>query len=92
MAVKTLQVTQTGSARSVAAAGTYARWILFANNAAAAMAIGDANVSLTLGAPLIAAGSFFLPPMPPGCQYDLGQFYTIGTNTQNLAIIYDSMK
>ena len=33
MAVTTLQVTQTGSAVSVAATGTYARWVIFQDNA-----------------------------------------------------------
>jgi hypothetical protein len=97
MAATNLQVAQTGSAIAVAAKGTFARWILFVNNAAAAMAIGGAlgsTLTLTNGVPLgPGGGTYFLPPMPEGGSqhYDLGQFVAIGTSAQNLTVIYDAM-
>jgi hypothetical protein len=92
MAVTTLQITQSGSAKSVAALGTYARWVIFQNNAAAAAHVGDANVSASRGVQLAAAGgSLTLQPMPNAAHYDLGQWSTIGTNSQLLDVIYDSM-
>ena len=92
MAVKSKNVTMTGSAVQLGAQGTFARWVVFANAAAAAQAVADASVSLTQGIPLAATtGSYYLGPMPDGSHYDLGQFYGIGTNTQNLTVVYDSM-
>lgn len=92
MAVTTLQVTQTGSAVLVAAKGTFARWIVFQNNAAATARLGDANVSTTRGCQLSpAGGSLTLQPMPNSAHYDLGQWSTIGTSTQLLDVIYDAM-
>ena len=92
MAVTTLQVTQNGSAVKLAAAPLYARWIIFQNTAAAAMRLGDANVTASKGVSLAATGTpWILPPMPDGAHYDLSQWYTIGTNTQLLDVVYDSM-
>lgn len=95
MAVKTLQITQTGSAVAVSAnAGTYARWVVFQNNAAAAARIGDGSVTATRGYALAAANAsppLILQPMPNGAHYDLNQWSTIGTNTQLLDVIYDAM-
>jgi hypothetical protein len=96
MAVKTLQVTQTASAVQVTATvGTYARWIVFQNTAAAVMRLGDANVTTTRGYSLPASNAvnsvLVLEPMPNGQHYDLSQWWTIGTNTQLLDVIYDSM-
>ena len=95
MAVTNLQVTQTGASIALAPKGTFARWVLFVNNAAAAMAVGGAlgsALTLTNGTPLTATGgTYFLPPMPDGCHYDLGQWVGIGTNTQGLTVIYDAM-
>ena len=92
MAVTSKNVAMTGAAASLGAAGTFARWVLFVNAAANQMAVADASVSLTRGAPLGAGGgSFFLPPMPDGAHHDLGQWYGIGTSTQNLTIVYDAM-
>jgi hypothetical protein len=92
MAVKTVQVTQSGLAKQVSPLGTYARWIMFQNTAGAAMRLGDANVTASLGMSLAATGvPYFLQPMPDGLHYDLGQWYTIGTNTQLLDIVYDAI-
>ena len=92
MAVKTLQITQTGSAVQVATVATYARWIIFQNTAAAAARIGDANVTSSKGASLAATGApYILQPTPNGAHYDLSQWWTVGTNTQLLDIVYDAM-
>jgi hypothetical protein len=88
-----LQITQTGSAKALAALGTYARWIIFQNTGAATATIGDANVAAGRGALLAATtGQLLLPPLADvSNHYDLGQFSTIGTNTQVLSVTYDSM-
>jgi hypothetical protein len=93
MAVTTLQVTQTGSAKQVAPLGTYARWIKFVNLAAAQMTVGDVNVSATRGDPLVSSTGVALYPALADVSnhYDLGQWWTIGTNTQLLTVVYDSM-
>jgi hypothetical protein len=92
MAVTTLQITQSGSAKQIAPIGTYARWITFQNNAAGAMHVGDANVSATRGVSVPPGGSNFAPPPGTSDQHnDLGQWWTIGTNTQVLDVIYDAM-
>ena len=91
MAVKTLQVTQTGSAVQVSATSILARWIMFQNTAAAIQTIGDSAVTATNGYVLPASsGNVVLPPMIDG-HYELSQWWTIGTNTQKLSIVYDSM-
>ena len=92
MAVKTLQITQTGSAVQLAASSVFARWVILQNNAAAAMRLGDSNVTASIGMSLSATGvPYVLPPMPDGSHYDLSQWYTIGTNTQLLDVVYDGM-
>ena len=96
MAVKTLQITQTGSAVQVAASSTFARWIIFQNIAAAVMTVGDSAVTATNGAVLPASNAanstLLLPALSESsAHYDLAQWYTIGTSTQKLNIVYDSM-
>lgn len=95
MAVKTLQITQTGSAVQFATVATFARWMVIQNNAVAVARVGDANVSATVGNSLPAANTvnsvLSLGPMPNGAHYDLSQWWTIGTSTQKLDIIYDAM-
>lgn len=94
MAVTTLQVAQTGSTIQVTATQTFARWVIFQNNAAAAMRVGDSNASSSRGFALAASGaansSLILQPMPSDLHYDLSQWWTEGTSSQNLDIIYDS--
>jgi hypothetical protein len=94
MAVKTLQITQTGSPVQLATVATFARWIIFQNNAAAAARVGDASVTATRGYALAAANAsppMILQPMPNGAHYDLAQYSTIGTSTNLLDVIYDAM-
>lgn len=96
MAVKAIQVTQSGSAIQIATVATYARWIIFQNTGAATMTNGDAGVTAANGDVLQATGAAnnntrVLPPMPDGAHYDLSQWWTIGTSTQKLNVIYDAM-
>jgi hypothetical protein len=93
VAVKILQIAQTGSAVQLAAASIYARWVLFQNTGAATATIGDSTVAAGHGALLAATtGQLLLPPLADvSNHYDLSQFWTIGTNTQVLSIVYDSM-
>ena len=93
MAVTTLQTTQSGSAIQLSSTKLYARWILFQNPGAATMTIGDSTVTAAIGYVIPAlTGSLLLPALADVSQhYDLSQFWTIGTNTQKLTVIYDSM-
>jgi hypothetical protein len=93
MAVKSLQITQSGSAIQLSASSLFARWILFQDTAAATMTIGDSTVTASKGYVLPATtGSLLLPALADVSQhYDLSQFWTIGTNTQVLNILYDAM-
>ena len=93
MAVRTLQITQSGSAIQLSSTKLFARWILFQNAAAATMALGDSTVTAAIGYVVPATtGSLLLPALgDPALHYDLSQFWTLGTNTQKLTIVYDSM-
>lgn len=98
MALKTLQITQSGAAIQVSAqlpAGspTKVKWIAFQNNAAAAMRVGDSNVSSTRGYSLAATGGTWNVPVPLNSTMgaDLTQWYVFGTSTQVLDIVYDDM-
>jgi hypothetical protein len=92
MAVTSKQVTQTASAVQCAPLGTYARSIVFQNNASNNMRLADANVTTTRGILILAVGSYFAPPpAESGAHLDLGQWWTIGTNADKLDIVYDAM-
>jgi hypothetical protein len=91
MAVKTLQITQTGSAAQVSATPIKCKWAAFQNTAAAVMRVGDANVSTTRGVSLAASGGLFSVPVSTTSTYaaDLSQWWTVGTSTQVLDVVYD---
>lgn len=93
MAIKTLQITLTGSAQQVSTAPIKCQWAAFQNNAAAVMRIGDANVTAAKGISLAISGGTFTAPLntyaPSGT--DLSQWYVIGTATQLLDIVYDGV-
>lgn len=93
MSVKTLQVTQTGSAVQVSSTPIKVKWVVFNNNAAAVARVGDANVSASRGYSLAASTGSFSPPVPLASTFgtDLSQWYTVGTSTQILDVIYDDM-
>jgi hypothetical protein len=93
MAIKTLQVTQSGSAVQVSATAIKARWVVFQDNAAAVARIGDSAVSATKGIGLSAnGGSYTTPVVTDGAYHDLSQWWTIGTSTQLLDVVYDEVK
>lgn len=97
MAIKTFKLAQTGSHIAVAPIGTYARWVIFLNYAAGAMYVGDSNVSSTQGdyvAPVatnVPGRVAYGPLGDSSMHYDLGQFSTTGTSTQDLCVLYDAM-
>ena len=93
MAVKTLQITQSGSAIQLSATPIYARWVLFQNAAGAIMTMGDATVTAAIGFVLAAStGQLLMTPLgEASLHYDLSQWWTIGTNTQKLTVVYDAI-
>ena len=87
MALKTLQVNQTGTLVPVSASPIKCKWAMFQNNASSAMRVGDLNTTTTRGYSLAASGGNFPVPYP----IDLSQWYTIGANAQSLDVIYDDI-
>ena len=93
MSIKTLQVAQTGSLVQVSAVAIRCKWAAFQNNGAAVMRVGDANTTATRGQSLAATGGAFSLPVSVSSTFgtDLSQWYTIGTSTQLLDVIYDDL-
>ena len=91
MAVKSLRVTLSG-ATQVSATSIKARWVVFENNAAAVMSLSDANVAAGQGIVLQAGGNNFAPPLGEQAMvHNLNQWYVVGTDTQVLDVVYDSV-
>lgn len=93
MAITTLQITQSGSAIRLSTTSVKYKWIAFFNTAGATMRVGDANVSSTQGAQLAATTGQWNPPVPSlqSSYGDLSQWWTVGTSTQKLDVVYDSV-
>jgi hypothetical protein len=93
VSVKTLQVTQTGSAIQVSTTAIRCKWAVFYNTAGAAMRIGDSAVTASRGIPLALTTGSFVVPVPIASTFgtDLSQWWTIGTNTQLLDVVYDDL-
>lgn len=95
MAIRTLQVTLNGSVQPISATPLKCQWATFVNGVAAQaqINIGDANVSATSGIPLAVGGAPFTTPVAPYSTFgtDLSEWSAIGTATQVLSIVYDSM-
>lgn len=91
--VRTLQITQSGSAIQLSATPQKVKWLAFFNTAAAAMRAGDSNVTASRGIPLPASTGSFVVPVAIASTFgtDLSQWYTIGTATQVLDVVYDDM-
>lgn len=82
----TLQVTVGAGATQIAGANAFARQVIFQNNAAHSMRIGDANVSGTRGALLSPGGSLNFGPNFD-ISIDLSRFYVAGTQNDVLDVI-----
>jgi hypothetical protein len=93
MAIKTLQVTLTGAVQQISAVRLKVQWATFQNNAVAVMRVGDASVSATQGYSLAATGGALTVPLQTEATFgtDLSQWFVIGTATQVLDIICDTM-
>jgi hypothetical protein len=93
--LKTLQVTLGAGATQVFTPGVlapsiFARQVQIQNNAAANVRVGDANVSATRGALLLAAsnGSVNYGENTTGGEIDLSTIWLFGTATQVIDVIY----
>lgn len=91
--IRSLQVTQTGSAVQVSTVPVKVKWVTFIDEAAASATVGDSNVSATRGVPLAATSGVWSPPVPFASTFgtDLSQWFTFGTATQQLTVVYDDM-
>jgi len=87
----TLQVTIGAATTRVTTTDTYARQIIFQNNAANSMRIGDSTTSSTKGA-LLSSGSpgglMNIGPTPTIQSLNLAEWFVNGTNTQVLDITW----
>jgi len=90
-AVKTMQVTIGAGNTAVLSPGAHlnAIWMLFQNNAAHVMRIGDANISTTRGLSVATPGGAFYVGPATGVGRDLGSWYVNGTAGDVLDIVYE---
>ena|ERR1039458_2108167 len=86
--VKTLQATLTSSATQLSTSTSAVYQVIIQNNAAHTMRCGDANVTSTRGAYLVASGgSINLGPLSIQ-GISLNQLYCIGTSADVVDVIY----
>lgn len=87
--VKTLQVTIGAATTQVSATSIQAKQVLFQNNAANAMRVGDSNTSSSRGAKLLpnSVGTLNAGFLAMGAT-DLSQWYVNGTQNDVLDIVY----
>lgn len=89
MAVATLQVTLGAGVTPIIPSGNiFFKWVIFQNNAAANMRLGDANVTSSRGLLLQPVGSA-TPPYSVPVTGNLAKWFVIGTTAQVLDVIYD---
>lgn len=86
-----LQVTQTGSAVPLSAVPIQARVLIIQNNAAAVARVGDSTVTASKGISLASGGgaNSILYVESPVASVNLQQYYTVGTATQVLDVMYE---
>lgn len=86
-----IQVTQTGSAIQISSTPIQARVLIIQNNAAASARVGDSTVTSSKGISLASGGgaNSILYIESPVASINLSQYYTIGTNTQLLDVLYE---
>lgn len=90
MAVVSIQVTLGAAATQISTQPISCKQIIFQNNAAAVMRLGDSSVSATKGNQLASGspgGSLVIGPMPPQLS-NLNEWYAFGTATQVLDVTY----
>lgn len=92
--VRTLQVTLGTGNITVITAGAHqnCRWIVFQDNAAHSVRLGDSSISTTRGLLLATGspgGSFYVGPDSSGSARDLGGWYMNGTSGDVIDVIYD---
>lgn len=86
------QVTLGAGATQVTTQSIYAKWVVFQNNAAASMRLGDSTVSATRGMYLAGGpggGTANPVPFSPVSQTNLKFWYVFGTSGQILDYAYD---
>jgi hypothetical protein len=86
-----IQVTQTGAAVQLSTTPIMCRILVVQNNAAAVAHVGDSTVSTTKGIQLAASGAAnsILKIESPVESINIAQYYTIGTSTQLLDVMYE---
>lgn len=87
--VQTIQVTIGASATQVSTVNLYCRWVVFQNNAAASMRLGDSTVSSTKGILLAGGspgGSFTTPKKNDPEAVNLANWWVAGTQNQVLDV------
>ena len=95
-APKTIQVTIGASATQVSSTPLFCRFVVFQNNAAHVIHIGDVNVSSTRGIQLASGspgGSFTIPPTDqPSVGYNnLALYYIAGTQSDVIDVVCDTI-
>ena len=93
MAVVTLQVTLGSGITPILASGDLpCKWVIFQNNAAHSMRLGDSNITSSRGLYLAAGpggGSYNSIATAPITGTGLKNWYVIGTSGDVLDVIYD---
>ena len=90
MAVRSFQVTLSGGVDHIATQRTLAKWVIFQNNAATAVTLGDpATVTATNGLVMAAAAQHDVPTSAPVGQTDLATWAAKGTAAALLNVIWD---
>jgi len=86
-----IQVTQTGSAVPLSATPIQCRVLIIQNNAAAVARVGDSTVTASKGISLASGGgaNSILYIESPVLSINIQQYYTVGTNTQVLDVMYE---
>lgn len=88
--VACFQITLTSSATPIVPAGNiFYRWVVFQNNAAHTMRVGDSTVSASKGMSLLSGGAFYAPLVGSGSGFNLSGWNAFGTSGDVLDVCYD---
>lgn len=91
VAIHTMQVTLGAGATQLTTSPIFVRQVIFQNNATHTVRVGDAAVTSSRGALLIAGpggGTMNLGENTTGGEIDLSTFWLVGTNTDVIDVIY----